>query len=249
MSRFQSYRTSSSTSRSIEWAYGTPRSAIQIKKVVDVGCGVGGSSRHIAKQYGASGVGLSLSPFQIEKAKTITASENLSQKLEYIVADALNMPFADESFDLSWSMESGEHMPDKSKFMSELARVTAPNGRIIVVTWCHRELKAGESLTKKELKLLKKINDAYYLPDWVPGSTYVELARDLGLTDIRIDDWSEYVEPFWPAVIRSALVPWNFFNLLRSGRTTLRGALATFYMMRGFRKGLIKFVILSAKKS
>jgi len=35
-------------------------------------------------------------------------------------------------------MESGEHMPDKAKFVGELCRVTAPGGRIIVVTWCHR---------------------------------------------------------------------------------------------------------------
>ena len=39
-------------------------------------------------------------------------------------------------FDLAWSMESGEHMPDKRKFVSELVRVTAPGGRIIIVTWC-----------------------------------------------------------------------------------------------------------------
>jgi SAM-dependent methyltransferase len=39
-------------------------------------------------------------------------------------------------FDLAWSMESGEHMPDKQKFVNELVRVTAPGGRIIIVTWC-----------------------------------------------------------------------------------------------------------------
>ena len=35
-------------------------------------------------------------------------------------------------------MESGEHMPDKPRFVRELARVCAPGGRVIVVTWCHR---------------------------------------------------------------------------------------------------------------
>ena len=44
--------------------------------------------------------------------------------------------------------------------MNELVRVTAPGGRIIVVTWCHRELKAGETdLSPKENSLLDKIND------------------------------------------------------------------------------------------
>ena len=44
------------------------------------------------------------------------------------------------SFDLTYSMESGEHMPDKAQFVGELCRVTTPGGRVIVVTWCHRSL-------------------------------------------------------------------------------------------------------------
>jgi tocopherol O-methyltransferase len=56
-------------------------------------------------------------------------------------------------------MESGEHMPDKKRFMGELFRVTAPGGRILVVTWCHRELRDGEAgLSAGELDLLRKIN-------------------------------------------------------------------------------------------
>jgi tocopherol O-methyltransferase len=60
-------------------------------------------------------------------------------------------------------MESGEHMPDKQAFVNELVRVTAPGGRIIVVTWCHRELKPEESsLSLKEQRLLKRINDGTF---------------------------------------------------------------------------------------
>lgn len=55
------------------------------------------------------------------------------------VADALQQPFQDGEFDLVWSLESGEHMPDKRRFVGELARVCAPGGRIIIVTWCHRQ--------------------------------------------------------------------------------------------------------------
>ena len=54
------------------------------------------------------------------------------------VADALQQPFTDAFFDLIWSLESGEHMPDKQRFVGELVRVCAPGGRIIIVTWCHR---------------------------------------------------------------------------------------------------------------
>ncbi len=64
-------------------------------------------------------------------------------------------------------MSGGEHMPDKQQFVEELFRVTAPGGRIIVVTWCHRELTEGEmSLSAAELSLLDNINAAFYLPAW-----------------------------------------------------------------------------------
>jgi len=239
--------------RSLAFAYaseGENAPRVLPKSMVDVGCGVGGSSRHIAKKYGCTGKGISLSPYQIERANEFTRAAKLDSKLEYRVADAMAMPFANDSFDLTWSMESGEHMPDKRKFVGELARVTAPGGRIIIVTWCHRELKQGESsLEPRELRLLDKINDAYYLPDWVPASDYLTICKDLQLEDIRTDDWSEFIAPFWPAVFRSALVPKNFIRMMRTGMTTFKGAIATLYMLRGFQKGIVKFALITAKKS
>ncbi len=63
---------------------------------------------------------------------------HISLSIHTQVADALQQPFDDNTFDLVWSLESGEHMPDKKQFVGELARVCAPGGRIIIVTWCHR---------------------------------------------------------------------------------------------------------------
>ncbi len=237
--------------RSINWAYGDDlkNSECIPKNMIDVGCGVGGSSRHIARKFGCKGVGISLSPYQISRAKNFTVEQNLDHLLEYKVSDAMNMLYPAKTFDLTWSMESGEHMPNKQQFMNELYRVTTPGGRIIVVTWCHRELKDNEkSLKKSELRLLDKINDAYYLPDWCAASTYVNIANKLGLEDVRQDDWSEYIRPFWSAVFISALKPNNFKRLLRSGVTTIKGAIATLWMLRGFQKGTLKFVLITGRK-
>ena len=145
-----------------------------VRSVVDVGCGIGGSTRHIARKYGATGVGVTLSSVQVAIANQRTAAAGLSG-VTFQVADALNMPFADNSFDLVWSMESGEvrpastcmrvapalaclarhvhlsrgalvqHMPDKRLFMSEMVRVAQPGGRILLVTWCVRALAPGEA--------------------------------------------------------------------------------------------------------
>lgn len=68
------------------------------------------------------------------------------------------------------------------QFVSELARVAAPGGRIIIVTWCHRDLSPSEeSLKPEEKALLDKICSAYYLPDWCSTADYVKLLESLSL--------------------------------------------------------------------
>lgn len=220
------------------------------KSIVDVGCGIGGSSRYLATKYGnAKSQGITLSPFQAQRAQALATQQGLADRVSFQVADALNQPFPDGQFDLVWSMESGEHMPDKRKFVSELARVAAPGATIIIVTWCHRDLSPSEqSLHPDELQLLNKICDSYYLPDWCSTADYVQLLQSLSLQDIKSADWSEYVAPFWPAVIRTALTWKGVTSLLRSGWRTIKGALAMPLMIEGYKKDLIRFAIITCKK-
>ena len=220
-----------------------------VKKCVDVGCGIGGSSRHIARKYGCTANGITLSPYQAKRGNELAHEQGLEELCAFQVADALDQPFPDDTFDLVWSLESGEHMPDKNQFVNELFRVATPGGRIIIVTWCHRDLNPGESsLTKKELKLLAKINRAYYLPKWCSGEDYVKLLESKGAMDIKRDDWSYIIAPFWKAVIRSSLNITSLIGLLRSGFSTQRGAYAMFLMLKGFNKGLIKFALITCTK-
>ena len=224
-----------------------------VKEMVDVGCGIGGSSRHIANKFpSAKATGITLSPRQAARANELARAQGLGDRATFQVADALKQPFADGSFDLVWSLESGEHMPDKRAFVNELARVAAPGGEgtVVVATWVHRDLEQGESdLTKKELKLLGKINRAYYLPPWCSGADYKDLFESAGLVDIKTEDWSPDVAPFWGEVIKTALTPRGVVGLLKAGWGTIRGALAMPLMARGFKRGLIKFVIITGKTS
>merc|ERR1712127_461715 len=116
-------------------------------------------------------------------------------------------------------------------------------------TWVHRDLEEGEeSLTKKESKLLAKINRSYYLPPWCSTADYVKLLEDAGTKDIKIDDWSYIIAPFWKAVIKSSLNLKSVMGLLKSGFSTQRGAYAMLLMLRGFEKGTIKFGLITATK-
>jgi tocopherol O-methyltransferase len=223
--------------------------ATTAKRAVDVGCGIGGSSRHLARRFGCRTSGITLSPYQARRGNELAAEQSLQDLCDFRVADALDMPFRSNTFDLVWSLESGEHMPDKVQFVKELFRVAQPGGRIILVTWCHRDLEPGEtSLTKGEERLLRQINRAYYLPRWCSVSDYVGWLTDLGASDVRSEDWSYVIAPFWKAVIRSSLSLKSLWGLLKAGFSTQRGAVAMLLMLRGYRKGLIKFGLITCTK-
>eukprot|EP00241_Pyramimonas_parkeae_P004915 CAMPEP_0114247138 /NCGR_PEP_ID=MMETSP0058-20121206/12860_1 /TAXON_ID=36894 /ORGANISM="Pyramimonas parkeae, CCMP726" /LENGTH=345 /DNA_ID=CAMNT_0001360419 /DNA_START=71 /DNA_END=1108 /DNA_ORIENTATION=+ len=228
---------------SLKWA-----GVDEVTSMLDVGCGIGGSSRHIARKFNCAATGITLSPKQAERANMITKEAKL-ENVQFQVADALNQPFPDNSFDFVWSMESGEHMPDKEKFIAELARVCKPGGRILIVTWCHRVLEEGETQLKPdEQALLKNICSAYYLPAWCSIADYARIATANNLSDIKTGDWSAEVQPFWGAVIQTALTPQGFTGLLKAGAGTLRGALVMPLMKTGLVKGTIKFNMMTAVK-
>lgn len=85
-------------------------------KVLDVGCGIGGTTRYLANKFGpgTSVTGITLSPAQVKRATALAEERGLGNA-HFQVMDALKMDFPDNSFDMVWACESGEHMPDKKK--------------------------------------------------------------------------------------------------------------------------------------
>ncbi|MEO0684707.1 MAG: methyltransferase domain-containing protein, partial [Cyanobacteria bacterium J06649_11] len=147
----------------------------QAENILDVGCGIGGSSLYLAEKFNASATGITLSPVQAERANARAVEFGLQDRTNFQVADALNMPFKDSSFDLVWSLESGEHMPDKQKFLQECYRVLKPGGKLILVTWCHRPTNESP-LSADEKKHLEQIYEVYCLPLVISLPEYEEIA-------------------------------------------------------------------------
>lgn len=222
----------------------------QAKEILDVGCGIGGSSLYLAQKFNARAVGITLSPVQASRATERALEAGLATDVQFQVADALDMPFADETFDFVWSMESGEHMPDKEKFLQECYRVLKPGGTFLMATWCHRPITpATGELTADEKQHLADIYRVYCLPYVISLPEYEAIAQTLPFQNIRTADWSDAVAPFWDIVIDSAFEPKAIFGLLQSGWTTVQAALSLGLMSRGYRRGLIRFGLLCANKS
>jgi tocopherol O-methyltransferase len=218
------------------------------ENILDVGCGIGGSSLYLAEKFNAHATGITLSPVQAQRGRERALKANLGDRSKFLVANAQEMPFADNSFDLVWSLESGEHMPDKTQFLQECYRVLAPGGTLIMVTWCHRPTEQSP-LTASEQSQLQEIYRVYCLPYVISLPEYEAIARQLPLTNLRTDDWSTAVAPFWNVVIDSAFTPQAIVGLLLSGWSTIQGALSLGLMRRGYQSGLIRFGLLCGNKS
>jgi len=99
--------------------------------VLDVGCGLGGSARYIANQYGCSVVGIDLTDEYIDVANKLTEFVKLTDKVSFKQGSALELPFPSENFDIVWTEHTQMNIADKGKFYSELSRVLKPKGRLV----------------------------------------------------------------------------------------------------------------------
>jgi len=102
------------------------------ERVLDVGCGIGGPSRYLASRFGCHVVGLDLTPEFIATAEMLTRRTGLADRATYRQGNALEMPFADASFDLVWSQNAAMNIADRERLYGEMRRVLRPSGRLAI---------------------------------------------------------------------------------------------------------------------
>ena len=97
--------------------------------VLDLGCGLGGSSRYLAAECGCRVAAIDLTPNFVEVARILTARCGLADRVEIRQGNALALPFQDGTFDHVWSFAVTMNVADKEGLAREVARVLKPGGR------------------------------------------------------------------------------------------------------------------------
>ncbi len=104
--------------------------------VLDLGCGIGGPQREIARFSGAAVVGVNISDYQVERARKYTEEAGLEHLAEYVVGDFMKMDFPNDSFDAVYSIETTCCAPNKADAFAEVLRVLKPGGRFGTYEYC-----------------------------------------------------------------------------------------------------------------
>ncbi|XP_073108147.1 cycloartenol-C-24-methyltransferase 1-like [Elaeis guineensis] len=126
-------------------------------KVLDVGCGIGGPLREIARFSLAYVIGLNNNEYQISRAKELNRLAGLSESCKLVKGDFMDMPFLDNTFDAAFAIEATCHAADLAACFKEIYRVLKPGHCFAAYGWCltdhfdprnekHRKLKADFEL-------------------------------------------------------------------------------------------------------
>ncbi|MDK3160107.1 methyltransferase domain-containing protein [Kamptonema cortianum] len=217
--------------------------------VLDVGCGIGGSSRILAKDYGFAVTGITISPQQVKRAQELTP-EDLNAQFQ--VDDAMAMSFPDASFDVVWSIEAGPHMPDKAIFAQELIRVLKPGGILVVADWNQRDDRQ-KPLNFWERLVMKQLLDQWSHPAFASIEGFAELLAATGLAtgEVKTDDWTQetlpsWLDSIWQGIIRpDGLIKFGWFGFLKS----LREVPTLLLMRLAFGTGLCRFGMFRAVRA
>ncbi len=217
--------------------------------VLDVGCGIGGSSRILAKDYGFDVTGITISPRQVKRAQELTP-EGIDAKFQ--VDDALALSFPDNSFDVVWSIEAGPHMPDKAKYASEMMRVLKPGGILVVADWNQRDDRQ-KPLNFWEKPVMRQLLEQWSHPAFSSIEGFSELIAETGLVEGEVitADWTQetlpsWLDSIWQGVIRpQGMIRFGLSGIIKSIREV-----PTLLLMRlAFGSGLCRFGMFRAVKA
>jgi len=104
--------------------------------ILDVGCGIGGSTRRLSQQVGCRVTGIDLSDEYIDVARRLTRLLDMQDRVTFHAASALALPFAENSFDGVWSLQMNMNIEAKSAWLKEVHRVLKPDARAVFYEVC-----------------------------------------------------------------------------------------------------------------
>ncbi|MDE0715365.1 MAG: class I SAM-dependent methyltransferase [Gammaproteobacteria bacterium] len=208
-------------------------------RVVDIGCGLGGPMRRVARESGANVACLNNNKHQLEDARRRNLNAGLDHKAEYIECNFMDMSTIEaNSFDAGYAIESTCHAPDKKRAFAEIIRVLKPGALFWGQEMCMTEKfdpdNSGHRAVKEKLMQGIALNDIATFPE-------VDRALEsIGFQIIEARDWDVKDgsgTPWWQPMEGQSGTLRNAFRRTPLGRKAIIASLRLAETFRFFPKG------------
>lgn len=178
------------------------------KKILDVGCGVGGPMRAIASHSRANVVGITINEYQVNRAKMHNKKAGLDGLCEVVCGNFLEMPFSENSFDGAYSIEATCHAPRLEEVYSEIFRVLKPGALYVSYEWVTTDKYDGENAEHREI--IQGIERGDALPGLRSYKDIAETARNVGFEVVNEKDLAAApAEPWWTRLKMGRIAYWR----------------------------------------
>lgn len=169
-------------------------------KVLDVGCGVGGPLRNIAKFSGAGITGINNNAYQIARGTKALENEGLSKTCNFVKCDFMNIALPDGSYDAAYAIEATCHSPNKVGVFSEIFRCLKPGGMFACLEWVMTP--KYDSNNPEHVRIKKGIEHGNSLPDICSIQHVVDCMKEAGFEvidhfDLHKNMHSEHEIPWY----------------------------------------------------
>src|SRR5262249_8240365 len=153
-------------------------------RVLDSGCGVGGSAFWLARNIGADVVGITISQRQLRRARALAARYRVEDRTRFLLRNVLDSGFEDGSFDVVWAIESACYLGHSAEFVGEAYRLLRPGGRLVVADGFLLRAPA----TAQESRWLVDFTEGLVLPGLTPRPQFDERLSTSGFGEVRCWD-------------------------------------------------------------
>lgn len=163
-------------------------------RILDAGCGQGVTSTYLAEKYGAVVEGITVVPFEIGEANTLSQKLGVSSRVHYSLMDYSKLKFDDEYFDAVYTQESLVHSTDTEQTLREFYRVLKNGGGIALFEYT---IANDNKFSSKELKIMNEMiyASAMYNLTYMRHDEFNRLISRIGFQDVRAENISRKVVP------------------------------------------------------
>ncbi|GAM22927.1 hypothetical protein SAMD00019534_061020 [Acytostelium subglobosum LB1] len=164
-------------------------------RVLDVGCGVGGPMRTIARFSGAHVVGLNNNEYQIQRGKRLNEAAGLAPLCSFIKADFMKVPQEDATYDAIYQVEATCHAPNKVDCYKEIFRLLKPGALFGGYEWIVTNKYDKNNEEHKKIK--REIELGNGLPELEQPAAIVAALKEAGFEVITATDLAETSDLPW----------------------------------------------------